>query len=255
MKNTLETRLGLFAALIVIAAVLILETLGSFDGIRGGKRINARFSTARELKEGDRVKMAGVEIGRVEKICIENNKVKVTMKLKDGAVVKTDSVATIQFAGLMGQNFVSVDFGSPTAKVADDGTDIQSAEQADLNSIMQKLDTVAGNVDRMTASFSGDKIENILGPLTDILKQNNTNITGTLSNMSRITSQIADGKGTVGKLIMDDTLYTSALATVSNMQETESLNMIAFYIVREWHTGDCAYSQILEKRLLENRNE
>ncbi|MEY4384904.1 MAG: hypothetical protein RLY20_187 [Verrucomicrobiota bacterium] len=222
MKNSLETRLGLFAALIVIAAVLILETLGSFDGIRGGKRINARFNTARELKEGDRVKMAGVEIGRVEKIRIENNKVKVMMKLKEGAIVKIDSIATIQFAGLMGQNFVSVDFGSPTAKVADDGSDIQSTEQADLNAIMQKLDNVAGNVDRMTASFSGDKIENILGPLTDLLKQNQTNISGSLSNMNRISSQIADGKGTIGKLIMDDTLYTSTLATVSNLQDTAS---------------------------------
>lgn len=220
MKNSLETRLGQFAALIVIAAVLILETLGSFEGLRGGKRISARFNTARELKEGDRVKMAGVEIGRVEKIRLEDSKVKVTMKLKDGAVVKTDSIATIQFAGLMGQNFVSIDFGSPTAKPADDGTDIQSAEQADLSSIMQKLDNVAGNVDNLTKSFSGDKIENILGPLTDLVKQNQTNITGTLSNISHITTQIADGKGTVGKLIMDDSLYTSALTTVSNLQDT-----------------------------------
>ena len=33
------------------------------------------------------------------------------MKVRPGAVVKTDSMAAIKFTGLMGQNFVAVDFG------------------------------------------------------------------------------------------------------------------------------------------------
>lgn len=220
MKNSLETRLGLFTAVIVIAAVLILETLGSFEGLRNGKRIHAMFNSAQELKEGDRVKMAGVEIGRVEKIRLAENKVKVTMKLKEGAIVKTDSVATIRFAGLMGQNFVSIDFGSLNAALADKDTVIPSAEQPDLNAIMQRLDNVAGGVENLTKSFSGDKIDNILGPLTDFFKQNNTQISGTISNIHRVTTQIAEGKGTVGKLIMEDELYSASLTTVTNLQDT-----------------------------------
>src|SRR3981081_3470501 len=104
MKNSLETRLGFFAAIVVIAAVLILETLGSLESLKKGKHIHTFFKTAQELKEGDRVKMAGVEIGRVEKIQLDDSKVKVTMKLTDKAMVKTDSTATVRFAGLMGQN-------------------------------------------------------------------------------------------------------------------------------------------------------
>jgi ABC-type transporter Mla subunit MlaD len=42
----------------------------------------ALFNTANELKKGDSVKMAGVEVGRAEDITLSTNKVKVTMKLK-----------------------------------------------------------------------------------------------------------------------------------------------------------------------------
>src|SRR6266480_6969785 len=143
MKNTLETRLGIFFALALIAAFLIMEMLGSFDFFKHGKRIHARFNTVQELKEGDPVKMAGVQIGRVEKIELAENKVDVTLKLDRAASVKTDSKAMIKFTGLMGQNFVSVGFGSATAPRALNGTLIESAEQPDLNALMVKRENVA----------------------------------------------------------------------------------------------------------------
>ena len=64
MKNTLETRLGIFFALALIAAFLIMEMIGSFDFFKRGIRVHARFNTVQELKEGDPVKMAGVQVGR-----------------------------------------------------------------------------------------------------------------------------------------------------------------------------------------------
>ena len=67
MKNTLETRLGIFVALAVIASVLILETVGGVR-IRPGYHVLAAFDNVADLKLGDRVKMGGVEIGRIEKI-------------------------------------------------------------------------------------------------------------------------------------------------------------------------------------------
>src|SRR5689334_7444280 len=121
MKNSLESRLGIFVALAVIAAVVIIERLGGPEHFMRGTRLFAFFNNVQELKVGDRVKMAGVEIGRVEKIQIVDNQVKVTLKLKRDVEVKTDSKASVKFTGLMGQNFVSIDFGSPTAKRLEDG--------------------------------------------------------------------------------------------------------------------------------------
>jgi phospholipid/cholesterol/gamma-HCH transport system substrate-binding protein len=220
MKNTLETRLGIFFALALIAAFLIMEMLGSFDFFRRGVRIHAQFNTVQELKEGDPVKMAGVQIGRVEKIDLKETKVDVIMKLNRPGNVRTDSKAMIKFAGLMGQNFVSISFGSARALKVENDSIIESAEQPDLNALMVKLENVASGVENLTKSLSGDSIQNLLGPLTDFLKENNPRLTAILSNMKTISSQIAEGKGTVGRLINEDTLYTSALAAVTNLNDT-----------------------------------
>jgi len=224
MKNTLETRLGIFVALAVIAAVLIMETVGGVERFRRGYRLFADFNNVQELKKGDRVKMAGVEVGRVEDIGLEetNNKVRVTLKLRRKVIVRTDSTATIKFTGLMGQNFVAVDFGSPNSPRARDGAVLTSAEQPDLSAIMQKMDNVASGVENITKSFTGDKIDNLLGPFTDFLKANQQPLTVTFSNMQAISSQVASGRGTVGKLIYDDSLYNSTYASVSNLQNTAS---------------------------------
>ncbi|MCX6891807.1 MAG: MlaD family protein [Verrucomicrobiota bacterium] len=226
MRNTLETRLGLFVALAVLAAAIILEMVGGIELFRPGYHVHALFTSAQELKEGDRVKMAGVEIGRVERIRLDetNNKVRVTMKVRKDAGVKTDSVAAIKFTGLLGQNFVAVDFGKPSSDYIKDDQLISSVEQPDLSAMMQKLQNVAVGVENLTKSFTGVKIDKLVGPLIDIVEANKAPITATISNLQSISyelsTQIAQGKGTVGKLVKDETLYNSALATVTNLQST-----------------------------------
>ncbi|HLH56842.1 MAG TPA: MlaD family protein [Verrucomicrobiae bacterium] len=224
MKNSLETRLGIFVALAVIAAVLILEIVGGVERFQRGYELKALFNTIQDLKEGDRVKMAGVEVGRVEGITLDetNNKVLVTMKLKKTARVRIDSVATVKFTGLLGQNFVALDFGKPGSPLAEPGNYLNTAEQPDLSAIMVKIDNVASGVENLTKSFTGDKIDNLLGPFTDFLKANSGPLTATIANMRAVSAQIAEGKGTVGKLIYDDALYNSAYQAVTNLQDTSA---------------------------------
>jgi phospholipid/cholesterol/gamma-HCH transport system substrate-binding protein len=222
MKNSLETRLGIFVILVAVAALVIIETLGGSDFFRRGYQVNALFDTVQELKVGDSVRMAGVEIGRVEKIALENEKVRVAMKLHGNAIVKTDSKASIRFTGLMGQNFVFIDFGSPNAPRAIDGTILASEERPDLNAIMARLDKAATGIENFGKSFTGDKIDNLLGPLTDFIKQNGSHLSATITNIESISGQIAKGEGTVGKLIYDQSLYDSALVTATNLQNTVS---------------------------------
>jgi phospholipid/cholesterol/gamma-HCH transport system substrate-binding protein len=224
MKNSLETRIGLFVALAVLAAAIILERVGSFESLQRGKHVNALFSNIQDLKIGDRVKMAGVEVGRVQDIQLTNNKVLVMMKVRPAAQLKTDSIATIKFTGLLGQNFVSVDFGTPQGEALKDKQFVATAEQADLSAMMQKIDKVAEGVENVTKSFTGFKIDTLVGPLRDFIGANKDPLTTTISNLQTmsfdISSQIAQGKGTLGKLIKDETLYNTALSTVSNLQDT-----------------------------------
>lgn len=219
MRNTLETRLGIFFALTLVVAVIILEMVGVADLFKPGYIIYADFKTVQELKKGDLVKMAGVDVGRIDSISLTNEKVRVAMKIKNrGAEIKTDSKATIRFTGLMGQNFVSLDFGTPGAPKAVGGAILTTTEQPDLSAIMVKLDNVATGIEGLTKSFTPDNLAPLFGPITDFMKNNGTNLSAILANTRSITEQVQQGKGTVGKLLYDDTLYNSTLSTVMGLQ-------------------------------------
>jgi phospholipid/cholesterol/gamma-HCH transport system substrate-binding protein len=138
MKNSLETKLGIFVVLAVFAAWAIIETLGGADFFSHGYHVNAQFESAQDLKIGDRVKMAGVVIGRVEDISLADSKVNVRMKIKESAAVKTDSKAVIRFTGLMGQNFVSLAFGSAAAPKATEGTILEAGLERDHGEARQR---------------------------------------------------------------------------------------------------------------------
>src|SRR5262245_11557959 len=110
MKNTLETRLGIFFAVAIIAAVVIVEVIGGTEFFKGGYRVHGYFNNIQDLKEGDPVKMAGFPIGRVNSVGLADGKVKVSMKINRDVKIHTDSKASIRFTGLMGQNFVAIEF-------------------------------------------------------------------------------------------------------------------------------------------------
>ena len=223
MKNTLETRLGMFVAIVMAAAFLIIETLGGWGDLFGsGRHLRAQFDTVQDLKIGDGVKMAGVPIGHVEKIALAaaGGKVEVRMKINKDVPVHTDSKGTVKFTGLMGQYYVDVSFGTVSSPLMDEDQLLSTVEQPDLSTLMAKLDDVATGVQNLTKSFSGDKIDNILGPFTQFMRDNNPRISAILANLQAVSTEVSQGKGTVGKLVYDEALYNSAYASLSNLQET-----------------------------------
>src|SRR5262245_28081977 len=115
MKNTLETRLGIFFALALVVAIIVLEMVGAADFFKRGYSIYGTFKHAQQLKKGDLVKMAGVEIGRVEDIGLADGQARITMKIQGRHEIKTDATAMIKFTGLMGQNFIAIEGGSKDA--------------------------------------------------------------------------------------------------------------------------------------------
>src|SRR5438034_909038 len=195
MKNTLETRLGIFVAFAVIAAVLILELIGA-DFFRGGITVSANFKNSQELKKGDLVRMAGVEIGRVKSIDLEGGAAKVVMKISKGKVIKTDSKAAIRFTGLMGQNYVNIDAGTPGAPDAGEGFRLSSDEQPDLSSLMVKLETVADSVKGLAEGFKPENIAPMFGPITDLFKQKSNSLDSIIDNVKTVSDRIANGEGT-----------------------------------------------------------
>ena len=226
MKNSLETRLGIFFALVFVAAFVLFEMVGGGRFFDSGIPIKARFNSAGDLKVGDPVKLAGVDIGRVQAIRIADGKVEVSMTVEPAAGVRTDSKASIKFTGMMGQNFMAIDFGSPASPVASTGALLESREQPDLAAIMSKLESAADGMQNMTKSFSGEEFTKLLGPMTDMIKDNQPRIASILSNLDSVTTGINKGEGTLGRLLKQDTLYVQTLQAVTNLiASTEDLKL------------------------------
>ncbi|HTI72671.1 MAG TPA: MlaD family protein [Candidatus Limnocylindria bacterium] len=217
MRNSLETRLGIFFALVVVAAFLLFELAGGLPIFNRGITLFTEFNSIGDLKPGDPVKMGGVPVGRVQGVHLTGTKVQVELGMNKDVVVKTDSKASVRFTGLMGQNFVALDFGSEKAPAAENKTTLQSKEQPDLAAIMSKLDAAADGMQNMSKSFSGEEFSKLLGPLSDMVKDSQPKISAILGNLQNITTAIDNGSGTVGKLIKDDSLYTMAYSVVTNI--------------------------------------
>jgi len=97
MKNSLETKLGIFVLSAVLAAWAIVENTGQrWIFFHHGIRISAQFNTVQDLKVGDRVENGRGRDWQRAGHPAYGQQGEVMMKLHDSQMVKTDSKAAIK---------------------------------------------------------------------------------------------------------------------------------------------------------------
>jgi phospholipid/cholesterol/gamma-HCH transport system substrate-binding protein len=192
------------AFLILIA---LFELLGKETIFARMVEYKTSFKAIPSLRLGDPVRLAGVEVGNVRDIRVIGARVEVTIRVKPGTPIKTDSIATIKLTSLLGTNFVDLTFGSPSAQVAPPGSFLQSAEPPDLNTLLARLNDAAGEVQVLVKQVN-EGMGKSLEPLTS-----------TFQSMDRIAKQIEKGQGTLGKLIASDDLYQEMQGIATNMNK------------------------------------
>ncbi|MEO7387684.1 MAG: outer membrane lipid asymmetry maintenance protein MlaD [Gammaproteobacteria bacterium] len=123
--RTRELGTGLFIFL-GFAALLFLATqttnLNEYGGAGDGYRVTARFDDVAGLKVRSPVTMAGVNIGRVESIVFDNDRLNAVVNLRINAEfnrIPDDSDASILTAGLLGSKYVGIGPGGSDAYLKD----------------------------------------------------------------------------------------------------------------------------------------
>ena len=219
-KTKLEVRLGIFFLLILLVGVLMMELIGGLEPLKSGVLVQTKFKNVMDLKKGDPVKVAGVNVGNVSSIKLKEGGVLVSMKISKNTGITTESVATIKFLGMMGQNYVSIDFAD-SGEPVQDGAMLLSQEQQDLSMLMTKLDGVIDGIDELTRNFSSDSLTSMMSPFTDFIKENQESLSSIgpiLVNMENITKAISEGKGSIGKMMMEGDMYGTAMTTLTNLE-------------------------------------
>ncbi|MGB8834812.1 MAG: OmpA family protein, partial [Candidatus Sulfotelmatobacter sp.] len=119
------------------------------------------------------------------------------MDHKTHAIIKKDSVASIETEGLLGNQYMAISFGTAGAGEVRDGDTIESHPPLEMADLLAKM--------------SG---------IMDSSQQAIENATRATANLSSISAKIDRGQGTVGALVNDRALYNNLAQTTSKLDDT-----------------------------------
>jgi phospholipid/cholesterol/gamma-HCH transport system substrate-binding protein len=196
-------RLGGFiiATLAILAAAIFL--IGSRQYLfTSTYRLQAQFATVVGLNPGAEVRVGGVHSGTVRGIELPHQpagKITVLMDLQRSThdIIKQDSVAAIETEGLLGNEYVSISFGSAQALNVKDGETIATQPPLVIADLMKKADGIL-----------------------DSSQEALDNVTVATANLGSITGKINQGQGTIGALVNDKKIYTQLDQTTAGLRDT-----------------------------------
>lgn len=111
-KNYLEFVVGAFILFGLFSIIYISVNLGGLNLFQAsGYHVYASFSSVAGLKRGGTVEIAGVRIGKVTDIILEEGAAKVTLEIKSDIKIEVDSLASVRTKGLIGEKFVKITLG------------------------------------------------------------------------------------------------------------------------------------------------
>ena len=144
-KFDVELCVGLFMILGIMCLGYLSIKLGKLEVLGSqGYEVEAVFSNGGGIKSGSTVVIAGVEIGRVKKVSLDDYQAVVVMDLAPDVKLQEDAIASIKTRGLIGDKFIDITPGGSEEVIGPGGKirDTQSAidfEELISNYVFGKL--------------------------------------------------------------------------------------------------------------------
>jgi len=225
-----QLRVGLTVIFASVTLALLLFLMTGTGGLFT-KHITLKsyFDNASGIRVGAPVRLSGVDIGNVVKIQIVPDKdkqltpVEVRMKVstKYAFNLRRDSVTSLETAGVLGETYIDIDSAQAVAPPVHDGDTLATRVHPDFNEVvrssqstLQNMDALLKRADRILAFAESGK--GSLGKLIyDPTLYNR--FSATVGEFQKIVEQIASGEGSLGALISSDEAYKKFLATLDKM--------------------------------------
>jgi phospholipid/cholesterol/gamma-HCH transport system substrate-binding protein len=192
-----ELRVGITVIIAsVTLAVLLVLMSGSTGFFTRKLTLKSYFDNAGGLRVGAPVRLSGVDVGNVSKIRIVDYKdkrltpVEVTMKVstKYAFDMRRDSVTSLDTAGVLGETFIDIDSSQAAGPPVQDGDTLAPRFHPDFQEVVRSSQSTLQNMDAL------------------------------LKRLDRIVAFVESGKGSIGKLIYDPTLYDRFSQTVNDFK-------------------------------------
>ncbi len=212
-------RVGLFFIVGAILVWIVYDTFTAKNAYNENAYIlRAPFEDVKQLKVGNDVRLSGVSIGSVAALRLEDGLAVAILQIEKIHKVPVDSLATITTAGLLGNNYISIQLGGLPQNLEENDT-VRTKEGADINKIVEQLGDIGKRISGFLDDLSGQEKGSLLGGITGMIEDVRPKINGILDNMADITNQVASGKGSAGKFIYEDTAHTQVVAVVDTIKK------------------------------------
>jgi phospholipid/cholesterol/gamma-HCH transport system substrate-binding protein len=223
-----ELRVGLTVLFASVTLTVLIFLMSGTTGMFTPKiSLRSYFDNASGLRLGAPVRLEGVDVGNVEAIRIIRDNlltpVEVTMKVssKYDYALRKDSMTSLNTAGVLGETYVDIDSSQAKLGPAQSGDVLPTRERPDFQDVvrsgqstLQNMQTLLQRLDRILTTVESGK--GSVGKLiNDPTLYNRLN--AMIGDMQGIVNKVGAGEGSLGKLFNDDTLYNKANATVDKL--------------------------------------
>ena len=141
MKGRLDLELvvGIFMIVGVLCLGYLSIKLGKIDVLgRPGYEVYAIFSDIGGLRSGSPVVIAGVDVGLVESIRLEDYEARVVLQINPGLQLHDDAVVSVKTRGLIGEKYIQISAGAADEIIKPGGRIRQTESAVDIEALISK---------------------------------------------------------------------------------------------------------------------
>lgn len=140
-RLNMEFAVGLFLLLGLAAFFYLAVKMGDVGLLRQDDyRVTARFASSSGLKEGAMVELAGVRVGKVQRIVLDPERYEslVTLSIDPAVRITEDTIASVRTAGIIGDKFIKLKPGGMDVYLADGDEILDTESSLDIEELVSK---------------------------------------------------------------------------------------------------------------------
>jgi phospholipid/cholesterol/gamma-HCH transport system substrate-binding protein len=138
-KFNLEFTVGLFVITGILCLGYLSIKLGGMELLGSqGYDVYGLFSNSGGLKQGSSVVIAGVEVGRIRSISLDDYQAKIVMNLNQGVKIQEDAIAAVKTKGLIGEKFIEITPGASDKIIPPGGKIRETLPPVDFEELISK---------------------------------------------------------------------------------------------------------------------
>ncbi len=139
-RADLEIIVGLFIIVGILCLAYLSVKLARMEVLGGqGMQLVAVFPNTGGLKSGAQVEIAGVGIGRVKDISLDNYRARVVISIDPQVQIQDDAIARIKTKGLLGEKYVDIVPGGSDVILQNDGKIQETQPPVDIEELISKF--------------------------------------------------------------------------------------------------------------------